>query len=231
MGFFVELFGNNSERELREQLEKDLEQLREEIVKIRDEKNVIINGLEKKLELQQDEVAYYQSEIEKSKIEKAELRKNLDEMEMQLKEYKESYDAVSKVLVKAQKDADCRIDEAEKKAERITNQAKMETFLFQKKAEAEIQKKYDTNQKRFACAKDKIEETMNTVNETRERLVAAYMDLGDLIKKMPMQMEWLYPEEVSEFALDEENSSKEKLTEENDIGVKNPVSMQDVVNQ
>lgn len=201
MGFWADLFRNNGDRE---QLEQTIEQLKEENEKVREKERQTACELEKKEALVQEEKAYFQKELRTLQDEKEEMKKQLEDMEIRLKEYKDSYDAISKVLVRAQRDADCKVMEAERKAERITNQAKMETFLFQKKAEGEIQKKYEMNQERYTYAKNLLLGNMNIINETRENLVKTYEELRKLIEKMPLQMELLFPGEISEISVEED---------------------------
>lgn len=207
MGFFSNLFGNGEDKEYRLRLEAELDRLKEETSQTLAKEQQTILELRAKLESEQSDKELMKEEIQQLQEEKKhlqdEMNSQLSEMRKQLDAQTQENDVISRVLIMAQKDADQKLRDAEQEAERITDQAKMDTFIFQQKAEAEMKKRQEAGRKQYVYAKSKLEDRVNVINQSHEKLVEVYNELGMLLQKMPIKMETLYGGEKSDFLLEE----------------------------
>lgn len=214
MGFFGNLFRNREDEEYREYLEREIDHLKEEKNKAIESERLTIQDLQRQLACMEEEKMQLSKELRELKeiraVHEEELQKKLTDatielgkLQEQVKEYQYNHEVVSRVLVSAQKDADFKIAEAEREADKITYQAKIETYFFKKKAEAEMKERYEADRQRFTEAKDKLLGSVDTINQAHDKLMAAYNQLGDFLKRMPMQADQLFPENAFEFVLEE----------------------------
>lgn len=213
MGFFSKLFGDNGEKEYRESLERELTALKADNAKALEKEKNTIYELQAKLQAESESKEKLQQEVQllhaKEQQWEEQIRKQQEMYEAQrneLNEYKENYDMVSEVLVMAQKDADAKIREAEAEAGRIKEKAKMETYLSKQQAEREIRERYDADRKHFTYAQSKLMQKVDVINGTHDKLMEAYKELGGLLKELPMGVETLFPEEYSNYMLDEDGN-------------------------
>lgn len=210
MGFLSRLFGNNEDREYRQRLEHELDTLKEESRQALAKERQTVQELWAKVDAEKEQKIQLQEEINRLQEEKnkheTELKEELESMRKRVEEHENNYDVVSRVLVMAQKDADEKVREARKEAGRITDEAKMETFIFKQKAETEIQERYENGRKQFAYAKGKLVESMNSINQTHEKLTEVYNELGELLQNMPVKIETLFPNGNFDFMIEEKKA-------------------------
>lgn len=181
------------------QKEKELEEAKANLQREQEEKNQLLKQL---------------SEM-KAKLERSQTDKNkeLREVKEQLNEYqnKYSYDVFADMLSSAKKDADQLINsarenaeqltstakenaeqilnEARENADRITMDAQVDARIYRQKVEKELKAQEEENGKKFMVAKYRLMEYLEALNRSQSQLIKTYNELGEIVKKMPVQME------------------------------------------
>ncbi|HIQ92619.1 MAG TPA: hypothetical protein IAB24_05225 [Candidatus Copromonas avistercoris] len=181
------------------QKEKELEEAKANLQREQEEKNQLLKQL---------------SEM-KAKLESSQTDKNkeLREVKEQLNEYqnKYSYDVFADMLSSAKKDADQLINsarenaeqltstakenaeqilnEARENADRITMDAQVDARIYRQKVEKELKAQEEENGKKFMVAKYRLMEYLEALNRSQSQLIKTYNELGEIVKKMPVQME------------------------------------------
>ena len=181
------------------QKEKELEEAKANLQREQEEKNQLLKQL---------------SEM-KAKLESSQTDKNkeLREVKEQLNEYqnKYSYDVFADMLSSAKKDADQLINsarenaeqltstakenaeqilnEARENADRITMDAQVDARIYRQKVEKELKAQEEENGKKFMLAKYRLMEYLEALNRSQSQLIKTYNELGEIVKKMPVQME------------------------------------------
>lgn len=181
------------------QKEKELEEAKANLQREQEEKNQLLKQL---------------SEM-KAKLESSQTDKNkeLREVKEQLNEYqnKYSYDVFADMLSSAKKDADQLINSARENAEQLTSTAKenaeqilnearenadkitmdaqVDARIYRQKVEKELKAQEEENGKKFMVAKYRLMEYLEALNRSQSQLIKTYNELGEIVKKMPVQME------------------------------------------
>lgn len=181
------------------QKEKELEEAKANLQREQEEKNQLLKQL---------------SEM-KAKLESSQTDKNkeLREVKEQLNEYqnKYSYDVFADMLSSAKKDADQLINsarenaeqltstakenaeqilnEARENADRITMDAQVDARIYRQKVEKELKAQEEENGKKFMVAKYRLMEYLEALNRSQSQLIKTYNELGEIVKKMPVQIE------------------------------------------
>ena len=181
------------------QKEKELEEAKANLQREQEEKNQLLKQL---------------SEM-KAKLESSQTDKNkeLREVKEQLNEYqnKYSYDVFADMLSSAKKDADQLINsarenaeqltstakenaeqilnEARENADRITMDAQVDARIYRQKVEKELKAQEEENGKKFMLAKYRLMEYLEALNRSQSQLIKTYNELGEIVKKMPVQIE------------------------------------------
>ena len=181
------------------QKEKELEEAKANLQREKKKKNQLLKQL---------------SEM-KAKLESSQTDKNkeLREVKEQLNEYqnKYSYDVFADMLSSAKKDADQLINsarenaeqltstakenaeqilnEARENADRITMDAQVDARIYRQKVEKELKAQEEENGKKFMVAKYRLMEYLEALNRSQSQLIKTYNELGEIVKKMPVQME------------------------------------------
>ena len=170
------------------QKEKELEEAKANLQKEQEEKNQLLKQL---------------SEM-KAKLESSQTDKNkeLREVKEQLNEYqnKYSYDVFADMLSSAKKDADQLINSARENAEQILNEARenadkitmdaqVDARIYRQKVEKELKAQEEENGKKFMLAKYRLMEYLEALNRSQSQLIKTYNELGEIVKKMPVQIE------------------------------------------
>ena len=181
------------------QKEKELEEAKANLQREQEEKNQLLKQL---------------SEM-KAKLESSQTDKNkeLREVKEQLNEYqnKYSYDVFADMLSSAKKDADQLISSARENAEQLTSTAKenaeqilnearenadkitmdaqVDARIYRQKVEKELKAQEEENGKKFMVAKYRLMEYLEALNRSQSQLIKTYNELGEIIKKMPVQIE------------------------------------------
>ena len=181
------------------QKEKELEEAKANLQREQEEKNQLLKQL---------------SEM-KAKLESSQTDKNkeLREVKEQLNEYqnKYSYDVFADMLSSAKKDADQLISSARENAEQLTSTAKenaeqilnearenadkitmdaqVDARIYRQKVEKELKAQEEENGKKFMLAKYRLMEYLEALNRSQSQLIKTYNELGEIVKKMPVQIE------------------------------------------
>lgn len=181
------------------QKEKELEEAKANLQKEQEEKNQLLKQLSE-----------MKAQLESSQTDKD---KELQEVKEQLNEYqnKYSYDVFADMLSSAKKDADQLINsarenaeqltstakenaeqilnEARENADRITMDAQVDARIYRQKVEKELKAQEEENGKKFMVAKYRLMEYLEALNRSQSQLIKTYNELGEIVKKMPVQME------------------------------------------
>lgn len=181
------------------QKEKELEEAKANLQREQEEKNQLLKQLSE-----------MKAQLESSQTDKD---KELREVKEQLNEYqnKYSYDVFADMLSSAKKDADQLINsarenaeqltstakenaeqilnEARENADRITMDAQVDARIYRQKVEKELKAQEEENGKKFMVAKYRLMEYLEALNRSQSQLIKTYNELGEIVKKMPVQME------------------------------------------
>ena len=181
------------------QKEKELEEAKANLQREQEEKNQLLKQLSE-----------MKAQLESSQTDK---NKELREVKEQLNEYqnKYSYDVFFFFLSSAKKDADQLINsarenaeqltstakenaeqilnEARENADRITMDAQVDARIYRQKVEKELKAQEEENGKKFMVAKYRLMEYLEALNRSQSQLIKTYNELGEIVKKMPVQME------------------------------------------
>ena len=181
------------------QKEKELEEAKANLQREQEEKNQLLKQLSE-----------MKAQLESSQTDKD---KELQEVKEQLNEYqnKYSYDVFADMLSSAKKDADQLINsarenaeqltiaaqknaeqilnEARENADKITMDAQVDARIYRQKVEKELKAQEEENGKKFMLAKYRLMEYLEALNRSQSQLIKTYNELGEIVKKMPVQME------------------------------------------
>ena len=181
------------------QKEKELEEAKANLQREQEEKSQLLKLLSE-----------MKAKLESSQTDKD---KELREVKEQLNEYqnKYSYDVFADMLSSAKKDADQLINsarenaeqltstakenaeqilnEARENADRITMDAQVDARIYRQKVEKELKAQEEENGKKFMVAKYRLMEYLEALNRSQSQLIKTYNELGEIVKKMPVQIE------------------------------------------
>ena len=181
------------------QKEKELEEAKANLQREQEEKNQLLKQLSE-----------MKAQLESSQTDKD---KELQEVKEQLNEYqnKYSYDVFADMLSSAKKDADQLINsarenaeqltiaaqknaeqilnEARENADKITMDAQVDARIYRQKVEKELKAQEEENGKKFMLAKYRLMEYLEALNRSQSQLIKTYNELGEIVKKMPVQIE------------------------------------------
>ena len=181
------------------QKEKELEEAKANLQREQEEKNQLLKQLSE-----------MKAQLKSSQTDKD---KELQEVKEQLNEYqnKYSYDVFADMLSSAKKDADQLINsarenaeqltstakenaeqilnEARENADRITMDAQVDARIYRQKVEKELKAQEEENGKKFMLAKYRLMEYLEALNRSQSQLIKTYNELGEIVKKMPVQIE------------------------------------------
>lgn len=170
------------------QKEKELEEAKANLQREQEEKNQLLKQLSE-----------MKAQLESSQTDKD---KELQEVKEQLNEYqnKYSYDVFADMLssakkdaeqltIAAQKNAEQILNEARENADKITMDAQVDARIYRQKVEKELKAQEEENGKKFMLAKYRLMEYLEALNRSQSQLIKTYNELGEIIKKMPVQIE------------------------------------------
>ena len=181
------------------QKEKELEEAKANLQREQEEKSQLLKQLSE-----------MKAKLESSQTDKD---KELQEVKEQLNEYqnKYSYDVFADMLSSAKKDADQLINSARENAEQLTSTAKenaeqilnearenadkitmdaqVDARIYRQKVEKELKAQEEENGKKFMVAKYRLMEYLEALNRSQSQLIKTYNELGEIVKKMPVQIE------------------------------------------
>lgn len=170
------------------QKEKELEEAKANLQREQEEKNQLLKQLSE-----------MKAQLESSQTDKD---KELQEVKEQLNEYqnKYSYDVFADMLssakkdaeqltIAAQKNAEQILNEARENADKITMDAQVDARIYRQKVEKELKAQEEENGKKFMVAKYRLMEYLEALNRSQSQLIKTYNELGEIVKKMPVQIE------------------------------------------
>lgn len=170
------------------QKEKELEEAKANLQREQEEKSQLLKQLSE-----------MKAQLESSQTDKD---KELQEVKEQLNEYqnKYSYDVFADMLssakkdaeqltIAAQKNAEQILNEARENADKITMDAQVDARIYRQKVEKELKAQEEENGKKFMVAKYRLMEYLEALNRSQSQLIKTYNELGEIVKKMPVQIE------------------------------------------
>ena len=93
------------------------------------------------------------------------------------------------LTIAAQKNAEQILNEARENADKITMDAQVDARIYRQKVEKELKAQEEENGKKFMLAKYRLMEYLEALNRSQSQLIKTYNELGEIVKKMPVQME------------------------------------------
>ena len=194
------------DKEYTEFLENELEKLKKETNEALEKEKKTSFAFQSLLESEQKQKILLQEQVknleENGKKQVDEAAKRISDMTEQIQDYENNYDASARVLALARKDAEQTINDAKEEAKKIKDRARVEAMIYQKRAENNAKEKYDMDFKRFELAKESLIDCLNTLNQSHSKLVEAHNELGELLKRMPIQIDTLFPGETFDFLME-----------------------------
>ncbi len=207
----------------------ELEQLKEEIGKLR-EQGQSDSGYKEQAEQESARVKELEGKLralqEEEESRRGELEQKVARYEEQLKEREQSFEAVTRVLAIAEQDAkkmdmtaradaEKIVSDARCKADQILGVAKVSAAEETRRAEQEIRKKHEENEKNYMAAKYRLMEYLNALNRTQSQLIETYNRLGELVGRMPIRLDDILSDEPMEILTRmEEDGAKETKEKE-----------------
>ena len=196
--------------QLREQITRQEKQLEDQERKLQDQKQKLedqerqLSAGEQIKQKLEDQVR----QLEEQPKEDPQATAKVEELQDKLKEYERRYDSVGRVLSLAEK----TVHEAEIEAAGIVTSGKTEVDEYRAQAERDLEKKRKKNEDDFMLAKYKLMNYLKALNDTQNKLVTTYNDLGALVEKLPLRIGDILSEEP--FDLLEEPPARQKAEEE-----------------
>ena len=89
----------------------------------------------------------------------------------------------------AKENAEQILNEARENADRITMDAQVDARIYRQKVEKELKAQEEENGKKFMVAKYRLMEYLEALNRSQSQLIKTYNELGEIVKKMPVQIE------------------------------------------
>lgn len=93
------------------------------------------------------------------------------------------------LTIAAQKNAEQILNEARENADKITMDAQVDARIYRQKVEKELKAQEEENGKKFMVAKYRLMEYLEALNRSQSQLIKTYNELGEIVKKMPVQIE------------------------------------------
>ena len=89
----------------------------------------------------------------------------------------------------AKENAEQILNEARENADKITMDAQVDARIYRQKVEMELKAQEEENGKKFMLAKYRLMEYLDALNRSQSQLIKTYNELGEIVKKMPVQIE------------------------------------------
>ncbi|MCF0132280.1 MAG: hypothetical protein HUJ72_00285 [Blautia sp.] len=152
----------------------------------------------------------FDEEKQKLMQEKEELQKQLTDKDLELKNLREenewlkkSHDAVSTVLVNARINADNMVSDAEKKANKIVEDAQQDALRHKEEVETAMQKKMVEEITVLSSAKQIIDSFVEEINMKQKQLFSVCYQLDEIGMSMPGGYDAITGEDISLISSDE----------------------------
>lgn len=197
----------NRVEELEQQLEEKQRQLelqRQQLADQTGDKDLLE---QQKKALQEKECALRQKEEEFEKriaaqseqvVENAQDSAKVKELEEKIKEYEAHADSVDRTLALVEK----TVYEAKMEAETLVREGKAEADRYRQETELQLEKKRKKNEDEFMLAKYKLMHYLQALNDTQNKLVKTYNELGELVEKLPLRIGDILSEDSFELLKD-----------------------------
>ncbi|HIR25480.1 MAG TPA: hypothetical protein IAB34_08250 [Candidatus Egerieimonas faecigallinarum] len=158
---------------------------------IQEEQNSSEEELRYQLDKVQEELKQYKSvgiNTEKSH----QLEMEIQTLTEKKEQYEEEYHAITKVLEDARISAKKIEEDAQKRAEEILSEAQKESQALKERLKSQIDKDLEDKGIRLMAAKYKIEAYRKEINSTQQKLYNLYSDMGKMVDNMPQRLEQLW---------------------------------------
>lgn len=200
--------------ELKEEQEDSVQQLQEEVEQLRQqiaqqeqqlqEKEQQLNAGEEERRQLKDQVKQLREQPE----EDPQTAEKVEELQKKVREYEDRYDSVNRVLSLAEK----TVRDAQVEAAGIVTSGKSEVDEYRVQAERDLEKTRKKNEDDFMLAKYKLMNYLKALNDTQNKLVTTYNELGELVEKLPLRIGDILSEEPFDL-LENESSVRQQTSD------------------
>ncbi len=192
-----------------QQLQEEMEQLRQQIARQEQElqeKELQLSAGEEERQQLKDQVKQLKEQPEEDPRTAEEMK----ELQKKVREYEDRYDSVNRVLSLAEK----TVRDAQVEAAGIVTSGKSEVDEYRTRAEHDLEKTRKKNEDDFMLAKYKLMNYLKALNDTQNKLVATYHELGELVDKLPLRIGDIFSEEPFDLLENESFNRKETAKDE-----------------
>lgn len=190
-----------------QQLQEELEQLRQQISRqeqqLQEKERQLSAGEEERQQLK-DQV----KQLEEQPREDPRASEKVEELQKKVQEYEDRYDSVNRVLSLAEK----TVRDAQAEAAEIVTSGKSEVDEYRARAEHDLEKTRKKNEDDFMLAKYKLMNYLKALNDTQNKLVTTYNELGELVDKLPLRIGDILSEEPFDL-LENESSVRQQTSD------------------
>ena len=177
------------EQEEKNQLLKQLSEMKAQLESSQTDKNKELREVKEQLNEYQNKYSYdvFADMLSSAKKDADQLinsaRENAEQLTSTARENAEQ------LTIAAQKNAEQILNEARENADKITMDAQVDARIYRQKVEKELKAQEEENGKKFMVAKYRLMEYLEALNRSQSQLIKTYNELGEIVKKMPVQIE------------------------------------------
>ena len=177
------------EQEEKNQLLKQLSEMKAQLESSQTDKDKELQEVKEQLNEYQNKYSYdvFADMLSSAKKDADQLissaRENAEQLTSTAKENAEQ------LTIAAQENAEQILNEARENADRITMDAQVDARIYRQKVEKELKAQEEENGKKFMLAKYRLMEYLEALNRSQSQLIKTYNELGEIVKKMPVQIE------------------------------------------
>ena len=177
------------EQEEKNQLLKQLSEMKAQLESSQTDKNKELREVKEQLNEYQNKYSY---DVFADMLSSA--KKDADQLINSARENSEQLTSTARenaeqLTIAAQKNAEQILNEARENADKITMDAQVDARIYRQKVEKELKAQEEENGKKFMVAKYRLMEYLEALNRSQSQLIKTYNELGEIVKKMPVQME------------------------------------------
>ena len=177
------------EQEEKNQLLKQLSEMKAQLESSQTDKDKELQEVKEQLNEYQNKYSYdvFADMLSSAKKDADQLissaRENAEQLTSTAKENAEQ------LTIAAQENAEQILNEARENADKITMDAQVDARIYRQKVEKELKAQEEENGKKFMVAKYRLMEYLEALNRSQSQLIKTYNELGEIVKKMPVQIE------------------------------------------
>ena len=177
------------EQEEKSQLLKQLSEMKAKLESSQTDKDKELREVKEQLNEYQNKYSYdvFADMLSSAKKDADQLinsaRENAEQLTSTAKENAEQ------LTIAAQENAEQILNEARENADKITMDAQVDARIYRQKVEKELKAQEEENGKKFMVAKYRLMEYLEALNRSQSQLIKTYNELGEIVKKMPVQIE------------------------------------------